>query len=227
MRWLTGLMAPVLLLTACGGNDPVPTDTGARTLSGQLQPWDAQNPWATLVRPVNAAVETPQTDFTAPVNQAGQFDLPLPSIAAMNSTYKDDLMTLPGVFAACGVNQSESLPDLKLLPLNKLETEKGTPLVMSSNGGTTFKTWWYADRDASVKINVKDCLGISSQSTLNLKAGWNVVDQTLATAPDNTVTLTYTNGEWPSGRTVWTQQGSMGLLGVQGDFLTTWRRQAR
>lgn len=224
-------LTTALVLTACGGggSDPAPQPetfpANASQIHGQLQPWNSQ--WAGSVMPVNAAIEHPGADFKTPVTAAGKFDLQLPGAATMNSTYASDLMTLPEMFSLCEkLNVTGAPADLKISPINKLQTDTGKTLVASSNGGTTFKTWWYANKDASVHIVASGCTGFTAtDSTLNLKAGWNVIDQKITT-PNSAVILTYTNAAAPTTRVVWTEQGSaMGPMSLSGDFLQPWGKR--
>lgn len=213
-----------LLLSACGGPEtPVdpPIQNSAGVIQGQISPWTTG--WANSVKPVNAAIETPGADFTAAVRSNGGFDLTLPGAGAMNSTYAGDLMTVKNAFAGCSVLSTTAPDALKIAQINELVTDTNKSIVASSNGGINFKLWWYATQDATFTLSGSDCIGIgSTNSTLALKQGWNVVDQTTATAGGQNVT-TYTVVAPPTERVTWSPGASaLSMQGLSPNVLRPW-----
>lgn len=218
-------LTAALLLTACGGTpDPQPQPTEqAGQISGQIVPWAVDK--AHEVLPVNAAIETPRADFKAPVNAAGQFDLNLPGVSAMTSTYAGDLTTVKAGFAGCTTLTTTAPDTLKIAQINELTTDTQRSLVASSNGGTTFKQWWFASENATFHITGRECLGTvgSFDTDLTLKRGWNVLDVNYNAASNTT---SYAVVAAPQGRVDWLDQTQAAAsLKVPAHFLRPWVKQ--
>lgn len=226
-KWQFGvaLTTVALALSACGGPEtPVdpPVSGSASVIQGKISPWTTG--WANSVKPVNTAIATPGADFTAAVRSNGDFDLTLPTAAVMNSTYAGDLMTVKAAFGGCSILTTTAPDTLKMAQINELETDTKKGIYATSNGGINFKLWWFATQDATFTLNGSDCFGIgSTNSTLALKQGWNVVNQTTSTSGGVTVT-TYAVTNPPTERVTWTQRGAgaMAQQGLSENVLRPW-----
>lgn len=219
------LTTTALILSACGGPSTPPTETfpaNPGIIHGQIQPWSTG--LANKVFPVNSAIQTPGTAFTAAVTSVGKFDMTLPSASVMNSTYSSDLMTVQEAFAGCtNLTVTGAPAGLKITQINELQTDTGKAIIASTDA-TKYKLWWFATQDATVTINGSDCIGIgSTDSTVALKAGWNVIDQT-STSPSTDVIVTkYVNGVVPTTRVTWSVRGSgTGQLSMPANVLRPW-----
>lgn len=234
-----GLCSGLLTLTlsACGGpSTPAVPDLTKATetcalparpngeqpgvLCGQLGAVDA-----TQVKPTKEEVTNPREDLTATVRNK-QFNQQLPSVKAVSSEYvpENDPIAFNDLFV-CTKLTSSSSADLKIIPINLLETNTGQQLQVQRDGATftTFTFWWYASKTEKVTISGTECFtfGSFSGQVLDLKLGWNTVQFTLnddlknskfaATAPTTT-------------RYTWTAASASGLIGQSGDsyFLQPW-----
>lgn len=207
-----GLATVTILLSACGGpSTPEPTEQ-AGLISGQVQPMRATT---TSVTPVNAAVETPGRPFTTTVQANGNFDLNLPNSAKLNSSYATDLKTVKASYSYCDKSlvpdatfTTNAPDDMKMLQINELRSNDARQLVATTNDGTTFREWWYVDRDIQLTFTGTNCFFIGDiNANLNLKKGWNVVEQTMTPVGEKVVT-TFKLLTQPTTRTVYTD-GSM------------------
>lgn len=208
--WPLGLMVVSGVLSACGGGGddssttPPNQDTEQRlSLSGQIQPFAAGQ--ANTVFPVNVAIETPGPAFTAGVNTAGQFDLPLPGAATMTSTYAGDLLSVKQSFAGCATVETDAPDSMRLVQINELTTDTQHRLVAVQNGGTTFMQWWFSTDDRTIRLKGSGCINGSFDATLPLKRGWNTLNATYSGSGGGVVTA-YAVTTPPSGRVTWTDQ---------------------
>ena len=228
------LTTAALILSACGGDpspEPQPTEQ-AGLISGVVQP---MKPTTTSVFPVNGAVETPGTSFTAAVQPNGNFDLALPTSATLNANYASDLNSVKSSYSYCDRNldpnatfTTNAPDDMKMLQINELSSNDGRTLIASSNGGATFREWWYVDRDYQLTFTGTNCFSIGDVSAdLALKKGWNVIEHNWKAVGDKNVT-TYQVIAQPTARTVYTDS-SMAAQSVKGfniNMLRPWQNPA-
>lgn len=217
----TALVGAALLLASCDVTVKPPTPVpNPNIISGQISPWTAG--WANSVHPVNGAIENPGTAFTAKVNSSGQFDLNLPNSATMNSTYGDDLMKFNDSFASCAKFQSNAPAGMKIAQINELITDKNKSISASSNGGVNFMLWWYVTQGATVTMTGSDCVFGSTNSTLALKQGWNVVKQAITSSGGKNVS-TYTVITAPTQRVTWkATDATLASQGLSSNILRPW-----
>lgn len=196
--WLS-LLGGTLLLASCGGlisstKTKTPSSVPTAVLNGQIDSWTPSEPLAKKVMPDNAIIEQPVAkdfSFAADVNQQnGTFKMILPDSDKVKVHYQSDMFnfTNKSMFAGCSESHVTTEPgNVSIIPLNKLITDTGKSLVSIEKNGVTYNTFWYSDKDVTINIDVKDCVGFHwAKNTIKLKAGWNYVEQKLITHGSNT-----------------------------------------
>lgn len=228
------LTTTALLLSACGGDpqpEPQPTEQ-VGVILGQVEPVRDSTK---TVAPVNGAVQTPGATFTATVQPNGTFDLNLPNSTTINGSYASDLKTVKNSYSYCDKSldpnatfTTNAPDDMKMLQINELRSNDGRQLIAASQGGTTFRQWWYVDRDIQLTFTGTNCLFIGDASAnLALKKGWNIVDQTLTPVGDKVVT-TYTLATQPTERTIFSDSAmaTQSFKGFNINMLRPWQNPA-
>lgn len=218
---LAAALCASLLLAGCGG-DPAPTPQPGPVQPGPAQPEQPQlGSVLGTIRPLNPAytqVKTEELAGSSGVDNAGKFGFALPTPEQMQTTYRADLFPVYdaeqelGVFGLCGrdVTKTNAPGDLRLYPLNKLVTNTGAQLFANrdASGSTALplkiKVWWYASKAATFNFKGECILWGKVDTTLSLRAGWNVLDVDLygdratlnvATQPDASLTWTPYSGD--------------------------------
>ncbi|RJF72778.1 hypothetical protein D3875_15730 [Deinococcus cavernae] len=179
---------------------------------------------ATQVKPLPQEVEKPQDDLIAQVNN-GQFNQQLPSVAAVNKEYMDDPIRFNDLFV-CEVPVTAAPTDLKIIPINLLQTDTRQELTVQKDNGTstTFKFWWYSNKTQSVSVSGTNCstFGSFTNQVFALKLGWNLVTFTLN---DDLKNSTFVVSAPTATRYTWTAANAAGaMLGQSNDpyFLMPW-----
>ena len=216
-RWTLGaaFLSGALLLASCGGGEtpapqqPEPTSGDARVIMGQIKPkQDAPAsvnqdlPTAVNVEALRQSNVPALRDLQAAVDSEGRFTLTLPDAATMNQF--EDLQGAGeafGCFDAAAVTAPKGNQFFVVRYVHGVnngrdyfnKTDSG-----AANEASVKRVRVFAKQDAHVNITPTDTCRISAD--LNLKAGWNVVEENIG-AGDNAVT-SYKATDLPSGNVV-------------------------
>lgn len=199
-----------LALSACGGGgtvtpepDPKPPTEQMGLIKGQITPFQAGD-----ASSVSAGAENDEdvAISTAPVDMSGKFDLGLPKSDMITASFKDKLVVPKYVFG-CDDSQidpsSSFTPNLLLLPINDLKTEKFQSLIAeidSSSPTFNYRAWYFANIDGNLNFKGNCLLRGKIDTNLTFKKGWNVVETYTDTKDGKT---TYKVVSQPTDRIPW------------------------
>ena len=195
-----GLIGTSLLLGACNKlTNPNPTPTQPTAISGTITPFTAGQ--ADQVVQQLTGIKTSLTN-------TGNFDLPLPSVATVNSSYANLLNSKDETFGFCSTTNVTAPSGFKSLAFTTLFTSKNGALLneysaqLPAASGVSYKAWWFANVAGTVTANNTGCIGFGSvNQSLVFKQGWNVFD---INVNGNTTTITRAANQTP-GRLPWTR----------------------
>jgi len=197
------LLGTTLLLGACSGNGTVnpPSSNPPTVISGTVKPW-TQGQTNTISPPLFPELSTA-------VNTTGNFDLKLPTVSTMTTTYANTLNNGSDLSTSCGSGVTVTA-GLKYAIITDLAIGSISPTYYTyssyQNGVLNYKGWWFANKAATITATNANC-GVSEffgqlTANLNLKAGWNVVNYT-QTSANSTVSYNLTTGTQTNARMTW------------------------
>ena len=207
-RWTFGaaFLSGALLLASCGGGETPqepqqPTSGDARVIMGDIEP-NQDLPTAVNVEALRQSNRPALRDLQAAVDSEGRFALTLPDAATMSQF--EDLQGAGEAFG-CFVPAAVTAPAGNQFFVVRYvhgvsngrdyfnKTDSG-----AANEASVKRVRVFAKQDAHVNITPTDTCRISAD--LDLKAGWNVVEESIG-AGDNAVT-SYKATSLPAGHVV-------------------------
>lgn len=218
------LVSAALVMSSCGpkggkGTNPQPQPSTVTEIRGDIEPLPAGT---TLVKDNENAGQG--LGISAAVQSDGNFALKLPNISDMEGKYQPLLFDVPAVFGcdSASVIKNTASADVKLYPINYLATNNGQILKSTIDGSTTtdnYRGYWYSNKDIKLEFKGK-CSLADVDTVLDLKKGWNVVDNSIKLGKS----ATYAVNKSPATKFIWkVDNAAMNGQGLGMNILTPWR----
>ncbi|AWN23835.1 hypothetical protein DKM44_11855 [Deinococcus irradiatisoli] len=180
---------------------PTPTNTQPTVISGVVTPW-TQGQTGTIRPPL-----IPELSTT--VDTTGNFNLPLPNVATMTSTYSGDLTDASVLKNSCTNGTVTATEGLKFAVIADLEVVGKNPTYYTyssyENGKLSYKAWWFANKAGTITADADCAVSVvvgRLKANLTLKAGWNIVNYVQDASSSNFV-YTLTTGTQTNAKMTW------------------------